>query len=283
MTEKVGNKNFLTILIVVDKSTGMCRAIPLPSKGDDSLVHGAKEMLGFISYLGYQGVGIRGDNEPSAVALSKMVCQARTKLGLRTVDKPSQPYEHPTNGAAEQAVQGIRDLGSTLLAQLRAKSGAVLQTEDDLVGWAFVHASMLHNAFAVRAGTTPYEKTFNMAYRGKLACFGEVVLFALNQNHVRKGKPKFVKGVWLGKTLTNDMNVCGTALGIYLSSTIRRMAPDQQWSKHMIKEFQGKPYKFSLSAFGKVVIPGMKEKRKPEAIEAAPVGTTRYTTIAARG
>ena len=81
MTEKVGNKNFLTILIVVDKSTGMCRAIPLPSKGDDSLVHGAKEMLGFISYLGYQGVGIRGDNEPSAVALSKMVCQARTKLG----------------------------------------------------------------------------------------------------------------------------------------------------------------------------------------------------------
>ncbi|CAE7728433.1 GIP [Symbiodinium sp. CCMP2592] len=151
----------------------------------------------------------------------------------------------------------------------QSKSGDELRNDDDLVGWAFVHASMLHNAFAVHAGTTQ----FNMAYRGKLACFGEVVFFALNQNHVRKGKPKFVKGVWLGKTLTNDLNVCqcvrdgGTALGIYLSGTIRRMAPDQQWSKHMIKEFSGKPYRFSLSTFGKVVIPGIKEKRKPEAIE----------------
>ena len=38
----------------------------------------------------------------------------------------------------------------------------------------------------------------------------------------------------------------------------------------MIKEFSGKPYKFALNTFGKVVIPGMKENRKPEAIEAVP-------------
>ena len=46
MTKNAGDKDLLTILIVVDKSTGMCRAIPLPSKGNESLVHGAKEMLG---------------------------------------------------------------------------------------------------------------------------------------------------------------------------------------------------------------------------------------------
>ena len=271
LKEKPAEKDVLTILIVVDKTTGMCRAIPLPSKGDESLVHGAKEVLGFIAYLGYQGVGIRGDNEPSAVALTKMICQARSKLGLKTVDKPCQPYEHPTNGAAEQAVQGIRDLGTTLLEQLKAKSGAELRTSDDLVGWCYVHASMLHNAFAVHAGTTPFEKAFNMNYQGKLACFGEVVFFALNQSHVRKGKPKFVKGIWLGKTLSNDLNVCGTALGIYLSGTIRRMPPNQQWSKHMIKEFQGKPYRYALSTFGKVVVPGIKDRKKPEAIEAIPM------------
>ena len=173
--DKPEQKDVMTILIVVDKSTGMCRAVPLPSKGDESLVHGAKEVLGFISYLGYQSVGIRGDSEPSAVALTKMICQARSKLGLKTVDKPCQPYEHATNGAAEQAVQGIRDLGTTLLEQLKAKSGADLKTSDELVGWAYVHASMLRNAFAVHAGTTPYEKAFNLAYNGKLVCFGETV------------------------------------------------------------------------------------------------------------
>ena len=268
--DKPEQKDVMTILIVVDKSTGMCRAVPLPSKGDESLVHGAKEVLGFISYLGYQSVGIRGDNEPSAVALTKMICQARSKLGLKTVDKPCQPYEHATNGAAEQAVQGIRDLGTTLLEQLKAKSGADLKTSDELVGWAYVHASMLHNAFAVHAGTTPYEKAFNLAYNGKLVRFGETVLFALNQSHVRKGRPKFVKGIWLGKTLINDMNVVGTALGIYLSGTVRRLPPEQQWSKHMVKEFRGRPYAFTLSNFGKVVIPGIKERKKPEAIEMIP-------------
>ena len=268
--DKPEQKDVMTILIVVDKSTGMCRAVPLPSKGDESLVHGAKEVLGFISYLGYQSVGVRGDNEPSAVALTKMICQARSKLGLKTVDKPCQPYEHATNGAAEQAVQGIRDLGATLLEQLKAKSGADLKTSDELVGWAYVHASMLHNAFAVHAGTTPYEKAFNLAYKGKLVCFGETVLFALNQSHVRKGRPKIVKGIWLGKTLINDMNVVGTALGIYLSGTVRRLPPEQQWSKHMIKEFRGRPYAFTLSNFGKVVIPGIKERKKPEAIEMIP-------------
>ena len=234
-------------------------------------MHGAKEILGFVAYLGYNAVGVRGDNEPSAVAVTRMVCQARSKLGLKTVDKPCQPYEHPTNGAAEQAVQGIRDLGTALLEQLKRKSGAELRTSDDMVGWAYIHASMLRNAFAVRAGTTPFERAFHMGYRGKLACFGEVVFFALNQSHVRKGKPKFVKGVWLGKTLLNDMNICGTALGIYLSGTIRRLPPEQQWSKVMIKEFQGRPYRLALSTFGKVVIPGMKDRKKPEAIESVPL------------
>ena len=87
---------------------------------------------------------------------------------------------------------------------------------------------------------------------------------------MRKGKPKFVKGIWLEKTLSNDLNVCGTALGIYLSGTIRRMPPNQ-WSKLLIKEFQGKPYKYALSTFGKVVVPGIKDRKKPEAIEAIPM------------
>ena len=196
MRQKPVAKDAMTVLIVVDKSTGMCRAMPLPSKGEESLVHGAKEILGFISYLGYQSVGIRGDNEPAAQALTRMVCQSRCKLGLKTVARPSQPYEHATNAAAEQAVQGIRDLGTTLLQQLKEKSGLELTTSHEVVGWD-VHASFLHNAFAVRGGTTPFEKAFGVTYKGKLACFGEVVYFALNQNNIKKGKPKFIKGVFL--------------------------------------------------------------------------------------
>ena len=53
-----------------------------------------------------------------------------------------------------------------------------------------------------------------------------------------------IKGVFLGKSLHNDINVCGTALGVYLSSTVRRLPADQQWSRHMLKEMQGRPYRY---------------------------------------
>ena len=79
------DKDAMVVVVAVDKTTGMSRAIPLESKGDQSLVYAAKEILGFISYLGYQGVVIRSDNEPSATALTKMICHSRTKLGLKTV------------------------------------------------------------------------------------------------------------------------------------------------------------------------------------------------------
>ena len=108
------DQEVLTVLSVVDRSTGMCRGVPLPSKGHDSLVHAAKEIISFGAYLGYQTIEVRSDNEPAMESLTTMVVQARSKVGLRTLSKPSQPYEHATNGAAEQAVQTLRDLGITL-------------------------------------------------------------------------------------------------------------------------------------------------------------------------
>ena len=63
------------------------------------------------------------------------------------------------------------------------------------------------------------------------------------------------------------MNVCGTALGVYLSSTVRRLPADQQWSKHMLKEMHSRPYKYSMGALGSVIMPGVKERVRPGVIE----------------
>ena len=266
------DREVLTVLSVVDRSTGMVRGIPLPSKGHEGLVHAAKEVISFVSYLGYQTIQVRSDNEPAMESLVTMVVQARSKVGLRTIAKPSQPYEHATNGAAEQAIQTLRDLATTLLEQVKTKSGIELSTSDDLVGWAYTHAGHLHNCFSVTGGTTPHERAFGVKYQGKLAMFAECVYFALATPHVKKGKPRFVRGLFLGKVPANDLNICGTALGVYLSSTIRRLPPDQQWNKQVIKEFQGKPYKYGLSSLGGRLVPGVKA-RKPETAPDAPFQT----------
>ena len=136
----------LVILTCVDKDTGMIRVVPLPSKDGIALQYAAKEVLSFLSYLGRTEAEIRGDNEMQN--LVTRIATARASVGLATRPSPTQPYEHQTNGPAEQSIQSVREIGATLLQQLK-QSGYVLSNESDVVGWAYVHASMVRNTFAV--------------------------------------------------------------------------------------------------------------------------------------
>ena len=249
----------MMILVCVDRATGMLHGVPLPSTEKQCLQYAANQVLSFLSYLGRTEVEIRGDNEPSMAMLLDKIVTARTAAKLATRKAPSQPHEHQTNGAAEQAILSLRDIGSTLLQQVRA-CGYVLSNESDLVPWVYPHAATLHNQYAVSAGTTPYERAFGVQYKGKLAMWGETVYFSLAEPHRRKGKEKFVKGIFLGKTMQNDLNICGTALGIYLSSTIRRLPESQQWDRILLREFKGKPWRYGLAGMGLKVIPGLKER-----------------------
>ena len=81
----------------------------------------------------------------------------------------------------------------------------------------------------------------------------------------RKEKPAV--GISLGKTLQNDLFVCGTALGVYLSTTVRRLPESQQFDKILLEEFQGVPCKYGIGAIGTKLVPGLKE-REPLPIES---------------
>ena len=70
---------------------------------------------------------------------------------------------------------------------------------------------------------TGYERSSGRFYRGKLATYGETVLGCLKTR--LKGLPQWKKGIWLGKTLSNDCHIIGTASGIFITRSIRRL-PD---------------------------------------------------------
>ena len=93
---------------------------------------------------------------------------------------------------------------------------------------------------------------------------------ALSTAHVKKGKPKFVKMIFLGRTLQNNMYVCGTSLGIYLSSTIRRLPPTQQWAGDLLKSFSGKPWKYGLAVLGNRLVPGLPMRNPVPALDDVP-------------
>ena len=192
-----------------------------------------------------------------------MISTARAKHGLRTVPRPFQPYVHESNGVVEQCIQTLRDMAVVHLEQIREHAGQSFSAPQDILGWSLTHAAFLHHAYSVQGGSAPYERCFGIQYRGKLARFGEVVMCALSTAHVKKGKPKFVKVIFLGRTPQNNMYVCGTSLGIYLSTTIRRLPPTQQWAGDLLKSLSGKPWRNRL-------VPGLPIKNPVPALDDVP-------------
>ena len=256
----------MTVVAIVDNSTGMLASVPVPGKGRESHTHVAKQVLQFLSHLGYAEVQLKGDNEPAMEQLLSTICNARLKHGLKTQVCPSQPYVHQSNGVVEQAIQNLRDIAVVHLEQLKDASGHSVSSTQDLLGWALMHAAFVHNTFRVQGGTTPYEKCFGVQYHGRLARFGETVMCALSTKHVRKGKPKFVKVIWLGKTLNGDLHICGTSVGVYLSSCIRRLPKEQQWAKDLLMAFKGKPWSYGTAVLGSRLVPGIEDRsQRPSA------------------
>ena len=70
----------LMVLVCVDRDTGMVHSVPLPGKDMQALQRSAKEVLGFLSYLGRSEVEIRGDNEPPWLLCVTRLLMPETKL-----------------------------------------------------------------------------------------------------------------------------------------------------------------------------------------------------------
>ena len=125
---------------------------------------------------------------------------------------------------AEAMVHVLRTKANLLVQQIEEATGCtkpVFGCLHPVYAWAVVHSSWLHNHFVVNKETTGYERSTGRLYSGKLALFGETVLGYLKTD--LKGLPKWSKGVWLTKTMMNDCHVIGTATGIFVTRSIRRL------------------------------------------------------------
>ena len=119
---------------------------------------------------------------------------------------------------------------------LQAKANLLVQQVEEATGcekpifgclhpvyaWALVHSAWLHNHFVVRREMTSYERGTGRFYSGKVAMLGETV-FGFLKTELKV--PKWTKGIWLSKSMMNDCHVIGTAIGIFVTRSIRRL-PD---------------------------------------------------------
>ena len=219
-----GEEDKLTVLVIHDRDTNMCAALPTQQKGGRSFQYLVTEMSRFIVQTGHTELSLKCDCEPSTTSLAEAVRKACAGLRIVVHLEPTPTGDHQANGAAEAMVHVLRTKANLLVQQIEEATGCtkpVFGCLHPVYAWAVVHSSWLHNHFVVNKETTGYERSTGRLYSGKLALFGETVLGYLKTD--LKGLPKWSKGVWLTKTMMNDCHVIGTATGIFVTRSIRRL------------------------------------------------------------
>ena len=149
----------------------------------------------------------QGDSERAMRQVLRTVQQVRTVMGLPCEIRLTGSGQHESNGQAERGVQTVRKLANCLRSFAEGKAFIQIAGSFHMYPWSFRYASFLVNRFRVldKIGRASYELATGHSYRGKLALFGESVMFRKLTQY--KGNDIFHRGVWVGKNQWNDAHV----------------------------------------------------------------------------
>ena len=130
-------------------------------------------------------------------------------LGISARAEPVPPGSSKSNGAAETTVNILRQQAGLFISQVEQSLGIpnTVSCQHPLYCWSLLHAGWTRNRFAVQQGQTSYERCCDRMYTGRICMYGETVLGFLKPQV--KGSPRWCKGIWLGKTLNNDVHIIG--------------------------------------------------------------------------
>eukprot|EP00435_Cladocopium_sp_Y103_P033238 s948_g8.t1 len=228
VTEKSeGSK--LTALVVHDSHTGAVHCIPVQHKSQTKYM--SQEIMRFITFLGYGVVALRCDQEPTTLQIQRLVQRARQRLNQRTIIENAKVGDHGSNAAVEKAIDCVRGQASVFLHGLTERIGFQVLPQHPLFAWAFTHAAWTLTRFSVWAGATPFELVSGHAYHSKLCPFGCPVRVYVVDTVQQKGDAKWQRGIFLTKTLSNDMYLTAVGGTIRLTRSLKMLYPN--WSEQM--------------------------------------------------
>ena len=220
-TSRVDGGDKLCCLVAYDTQTKWLQAWPVPSKGGTACRnYMAVELTKLLSYLGHRRITLRADPEGSCTALANAVQALRHRIGVETHIEQTPVGEHQGNHA-EGAIERIRQLAGTMLSELEGRLNIKIKTFDPLHHWCWRHASWTLQRFGVTQDLTPWERVHASPYGGKLVRFAECVLARVKT--ATKGKPRWLRAMWLGKSDVSDCHLVCTSSGrLVVARSVRR-------------------------------------------------------------
>ena len=201
-TARADGDEKLCCLVVSDSHSKWVQAWPVKAKGG---------VAGEItSYLGYQSVTVRADSAPSCNALRESIKALRLKLGMQAHIEQVPKQEHQAN-YAESAIARLRQHAGTILHEFEESTGTKVGIFHPLHAWAWRHSGWLLQRYDVQQGLTAWERVHQVPYSGKVVRFGEAMLARVRT--ATKGKPRWMRALWLGKADISDSTSYAAAQG----------------------------------------------------------------------
>ena len=89
-------------------------------------------------------------------------------------------------------------------------------------------------------------------YAGRLALFGESVLGFLKRT--TKGSPQWTRGIWLGKTMSNDVHIIAVSgsIQLFVTRSVRRFP--KPWNMDGIASVEACPWSFGYASLGSQLV-----------------------------
>ncbi len=103
-------------------------------------------------------------------------------------------------------------------------SGLDFRHDSYLVPWAIRHALWTYTRYAKDEDSSPYFVTHGRNYDGEVAEFGgKVHVYPPPKQRVDKLRPRWKRGLWVGKSEQADQHILLTETGVELARNIKRL------------------------------------------------------------
>ena len=135
-----------------------------------------------------------------------------------------------------------------MLAAMQERTQYRPTADSALMRWIVRHAAWFIPRFRSGDVQSPFYRTMDGPYRGKLVKFGETVLAHLPEVGKGSGNPapkladRWKSGVWLGKSDLADEHIVRTENGVAYARSVRRLAEDS-WSNEALRSVVETPQK----------------------------------------
>jgi hypothetical protein len=219
----------LPVLVMIATSFGSVFACVVRQKGPPDLV-GVSAAVSWLQGIGLNSrIRLRSDSETSIMAYAQCIASRRQGYDpLAVTNLETAPVQsHGSIGAVDRYARTLGADVRTWCCAIFRRWNRTVTSQSAMYPWIVRHVAWVRDRFFQLQGKTAFERYTGRVYSGDLRQFGTVCLVRTPEaTEQPKLLPRWIPGLYLGKTLKADTHIVGTENGVVISRSVKPLAQE---------------------------------------------------------